>query len=190
MSKSSWDVPGVAKNIDRFWDNVEEGGARVHEATALASCLVPGDILEVGCGSGRFYEAIRSAGLLKDRKYLGVDSSHEMLGMAVARYPGVNFEFADATSLGELQSENVVCRHVLQHVPDYAVVMAELLRVSRRVLFITSWFAEKDERMKTKYGYWDNKISTSQIASLVNKHAPLAVIKWTDDGALIVRMKV
>ena len=188
MKTSPWDANGLAARIDKYWyDNTEEGTARERDALALSQVLLPGDILEVGCGSGRFYESIK--GLLTGRDYLGIDYSKQMLNIANNRYPEARFIHGNAERLGTIQSDNVVCRHVLQHVPDYKPVMRELLRVTRKMLFVCSWFFNEDEVNLTEFGYYDSHVGKKGVLDIVASCAPSASTRWLDGGQLVVYME-
>ncbi len=112
----------------------------IDEKRALASSrlgLVPGaSVLEVGCGNGR--EAERLAALVGPTgRVVATDLSGEMILQAQARTQSlglpIRFEVADAQALpyrdGEFDAARV--ERVLQHVPNPARVVQEMVRVVR-----------------------------------------------------------
>lgn len=92
-------------------------------------------ILDVGCGTGEI-EA-RLASLLPEASFLGLDLEAPHLDRARARCAAfgarVRFEVGDALHL-PVESDHfdlVVCRHVLQAVPDAPRAVSEMVRVTR-----------------------------------------------------------
>jgi SAM-dependent methyltransferase len=92
-------------------------------------------ILDVGCGTGEITH--RLAALFPQAEVIGLDLIESHLDEARRRYArfGARLRFAsgDATALAAADGsfDLVVCRHVLQVVPDPAAVVAELARVTR-----------------------------------------------------------
>lgn len=80
-----WDEPEVARKIDEGWHCPGELSYRLWLAHKLVQeGLQPTDrVLEVGCGTGLFYDALRRS---TSASYVGVDSSVEMLRIAQARF--------------------------------------------------------------------------------------------------------
>jgi SAM-dependent methyltransferase len=94
-----------------------------------------GSVLDVGCGTGEITE--RLAAKYPDATFVGVDVEEQHLVRARKRCAKfgsrVRFEFGDALSLPfpDEQFDLVVCRHLLQAVPDAPKVLAEIRRVLR-----------------------------------------------------------
>lgn len=92
-------------------------------------------VLDVGCGTGEVI--FRLAAKYPQASFVGVDLEEPHLERARARCAEfgdrVRFETGDATALGfdAASFDLAVCRHVLQAVPDPAVVLAEIARVLR-----------------------------------------------------------
>ena len=92
-------------------------------------------VLDVGCGTGEITR--RLADLYPEAELVGVDIVDEHLDRARARSTAygerVRFERGDAFRLGvgDGHFDLVVCRHMLQAVPDQQLVVRELLRVTR-----------------------------------------------------------
>ena len=99
--------------------------------------LAPGQIcLDVGCGEGRHTLAT----YLLDRLPLGVDLSERDLGTASGRIqdmqvhgPGgeIGFAAGDATALplADASVDVVIASEILEHIPNYLLVLAEIKRV-------------------------------------------------------------
>ncbi len=93
------------------------------------------DVLDAGCGTGEI--SCRLAQLLPAAQVLGVDiiDSHLALARARCGAPGdrVRFENRSVFDLGlpDRSFDLVVCRHVLQAIPDADRAIAELRRVVR-----------------------------------------------------------
>src|SRR5688572_24435860 len=97
--------------------------------------LGDGAVLDLGCGTGEIIA--RLAAKYPQASFTGVDLEEPHLERARARCAEfgdrVRFETGDATALGfdAASFDLAVCRHVLQAVPDPAVVLAEIHRVLR-----------------------------------------------------------
>jgi SAM-dependent methyltransferase len=96
---------------------------------------VRGTVLDVGCGTGEI--TWRLAERFREASFLGIDLEEPHLERARERCAQfgerVRFEVADALNLpyGDASFDLVVCRHLLQAVPDAPRVMAEIRRVLR-----------------------------------------------------------
>jgi len=92
-------------------------------------------VLDVGCGTGEI--TARLAELWPEAAFVGVDVEEQHLVRARRRCEAfgdrVSFQFGDALALpfGDDEFDFVVCRHVLQAVPDPVRAMAEIKRVVR-----------------------------------------------------------
>lgn len=101
--------------------------------------LSPGDrFLDVGCGEGRH---TIGAYLSQDVEAVGVDLSEKDIATAKERAEGfidktnsnksIEFKVANALKLPfeDNSFDKVICSEVLEHIPDYRGVLAELSRV-------------------------------------------------------------
>lgn len=94
-----------------------------------------GSVLDVGCGTGEITQ--RLAAKYPRATFAGVDLEEQHLDRArirCARFGSrVRFQNGDALSLPfpDAQFDLVVCRHVLQAIPDAARALAEMRRVLR-----------------------------------------------------------
>jgi ubiquinone/menaquinone biosynthesis C-methylase UbiE len=90
------------------------------------------DVLEVGCGPGRFLQAV--AGAAPEMRLAGVDLSPHMLERARLRAPGADLRHADARQLpwADSRFDAVVASHLFGHLPLGACF--EALAEARRVL--------------------------------------------------------
>lgn len=84
-------------------------------------------VADVGCGSGRYLDALRDAGA----RVVGVDLSVGMLA-GVPDAPALIAADAQALPLIDASLEVVMMMHMLYHVPDPALAVAEAARVLRR----------------------------------------------------------
>ena len=94
-------------------------------------------ILEVGCGTGAVLLAVKKRGL--GSLHMGVDlanpNEHPDPGVAESdislhTYDGIHLPFEDDSF------DLVYASHVLEHVPDERGFLAEIKRVSRRIVYI------------------------------------------------------
>lgn len=120
----------------------------VRNLAAQAECIWPAErllferyglsgsiaVLDVACGTGEITD--RLADLFPSARLLGVDLLEAHLERARTRAARhgerVRFEVGDAYHLdGGAEWDLVVCRHVLQAIPHFEQVVAELVRVTR-----------------------------------------------------------
>lgn len=100
-------------------------------------------VLDAGCGEGETLE--RLAGILPERP-VGVDLNPESVGFAKARLPDAEISVGNLLELPFEDSsfDLVLCLEVLEHLPEPAAGLAELVRVSRRDIVISvphePWF--------------------------------------------------
>jgi SAM-dependent methyltransferase len=97
------------------------------EALALLAPLDGRVVGDIGCGSGRYIETLRGAGA----RVVGVDLSVGMLA-GVPSPPALVAADAQALPLTDASLDVVMMMHMLYHVPDPAIALAEAARVLRR----------------------------------------------------------
>jgi ubiquinone/menaquinone biosynthesis C-methylase UbiE len=132
-----WDEPGVARHIDSRWNAPGEILHRKRVLDKVAGFLEKDStVLEVGCGSGRVYACLKD---LVPVRYVGVDHSEEMVRLARESHPGIDFRSGDGYALDfdAGRFDAVLAVDVLQHVPDIAGIIREMVRVSRKYVFFT-----------------------------------------------------
>lgn len=92
----------------------------------------PGDLLEIGCGSGYGATLLLS---LEPKSYAGVDLMPEQIALAQQRrLARAQFSVQDATNLKNFDDESkdtVVIFGVLHHIPPWRQVVQECYRVLR-----------------------------------------------------------
>lgn len=92
-------------------------------------------VLDVGCGTGEI--TARLATRFQQASFIGVDLEEQHLARARSLCAGfgsrVRFHYGDALALPfpDAQFDRVVCRHLLQAVPDAVKVLSEIHRVLR-----------------------------------------------------------
>lgn len=161
-----WDDPGEAERIDAYWRGSPEELAYRKDLARLVADEMSGPdatILEVGCGSGLFYEALRNqmtSGLIASLPpdYRGVDNSVRMLTIARKRL-GLSlsplFKRADAFDLPFRDGtfDIAVAFEVFGHMPDCRGPIAELIRVAKRTAIFTVWMSLTQEITQTADHY-------------------------------------
>lgn len=105
----------------------------------------PISVLDLGCGNGRFLDALIARNLAAD--YLGVDTSAPLLDIARRRHPKARFLQADATNLSPPQNFDLaVAFGLLHHLPGHTErrrFFEHLPRLATRAA-VTFWrFADK-----------------------------------------------
>jgi len=148
-----WDDPEVASAIDDYWTSsaYEASHRRIlAEMVAEYAGIAGRRLLEVGCGSGLVYSELVPTVAPND-SYTGVDVSTEMLSIARSRHEDAQFVRGDAYDLpfGSSEFDVVTCFEVLVHLPSILRPIAELMRVSRRLVIFTVWLSSSGETERT-----------------------------------------
>ncbi|MDX6559896.1 MAG: hypothetical protein QOF72_2945 [Blastocatellia bacterium] len=102
--------------------------AKAIELTGIAEPF----LVEVGCGSG-YYSEVLPLLLQRPIRYLGLDFSPAMVGLAQATYKGVSFMAADACRLPlqDASCDILFNGTSLMHVADFKQAIEESIRASR-----------------------------------------------------------
>jgi SAM-dependent methyltransferase len=121
-------VRNLTAQAEAIWPQ-ERGIFARHPPAAAARWL------DVGCGTGEI--TARLAEEHPQATFVGIDLEEPHLERARQRCaefgPRVRFEKGDALALGfgDSQFDRIVCRHVLQALPDAAQALREMVRVAR-----------------------------------------------------------
>jgi ubiquinone/menaquinone biosynthesis C-methylase UbiE len=112
------DDPPMGATHRRFVENV------------VASCPAGGVILDVACGTGKYFEMIMQAG----RQVVGCDQSAGMLARAAAKHPGADTRQLSLQDLEfDATFDAVICIDVMEDIPpeEWPFVLANLRRAVR-----------------------------------------------------------
>ena len=145
----NWDKGEIARSVDKYWrgDSLEAEWRKVLVRDIKAEIGRRTSILEVGCGSGLIYHEMLKRRIVTAKSYIGGDVSQKMLEIARGRFPETTFSHLDIFNLPypDKSQPNVICIHVLQHLPHYAEAVKELIRITGRRLYIATWFNQSFE---------------------------------------------
>ena len=135
--KENWRhwTPELAKI---FLRSGPEGKSHPSRARVLDLLEGVSSVLDVGCGNGVMFEMIREKEL--DLDYLGIDVTEKLLRVARELFPADarRFRLMSLYDLKKLRRkfDAVVCRHVLEHLPDYIPAVQYLYSCARKKLII------------------------------------------------------
>lgn len=135
--KENWRhwTPELAKI---FLRSGPEGKSHPSRARVLDLLEGVSSVLDVGCGNGVMFEMIREKEL--DLDYLGIDVTEKLLRVARKLFPADarRFRLMSLYDLKKLRRkfDAVVCRHVLEHLPDYIPAVQYLYSCARKKLII------------------------------------------------------
>lgn len=116
------------------------GPINVSQVMPLLKFVNDGEsFLDVGCGSGTTFDAIRA--IKKDVIYKGLDFIDHRVEWLKKTFPGVDFEVGDARHLSEAdKSWDVVwSRHVVDHLGGFEEPMDEHCRVAKKTVICVLW---------------------------------------------------
>ena len=139
--ENGWQVRSAAEGQHQAFESllkdVRAGNPRIDfvaaakaiEFTGLADPL----LIEIGCGSGYYCEALPIL-LRHPLRYIGVDFSLAMLSVAQMTYGSVPFLAGDACRLPlpDASCDILISGTSLMHIPNYRQAIAESVRVSRK----------------------------------------------------------
>jgi ubiquinone/menaquinone biosynthesis C-methylase UbiE len=123
----------IYRRMPRIQEHTDNSDACVDRIAALT---LPGEVIDVGCGTGFLLSAIAKKASPAPRVFTGVDFQIEP-GLAT-RLPEVRLFEASVESLpfADRQFDTVICTHVLEHVLDIGRAIGELRRVVNRRLIV------------------------------------------------------
>lgn len=135
-------------------DHLNYGGRWNWKGRELIVHLLDGyeSVLDVGCGNGLVYKAIKEAN--KEFKiYKGIDLSAKFIEACKVLYPERQWEWGDANKLEEPDEsyEVVLLYHIFESMPAYEQAIKEALRVAKKKVIIVFWTAltnREDDQVK------------------------------------------
>jgi ubiquinone/menaquinone biosynthesis C-methylase UbiE len=134
------DIWAAKRDVKRFYDKIassydelyrEEQAGKYQGALEVKGSPWLGKILDVGCGTGLFLEAINACGD-GERMVFGVDISLRLLKLASHRLKGQSYLIcadADFLPFPNETFNTVVAFTLLQNVPDPIAALKEIKRV-------------------------------------------------------------
>jgi ubiquinone/menaquinone biosynthesis C-methylase UbiE len=180
-SYQNWDKGETAKSIDSYWMNStsERNWRSFLVSNIKAEFGGRPFVLDVGCGSGLIYAEMIKFQVITAKTYVGGDISPKMLEMAHNRFLKLRLINLDIFRLPfrEKTQPYTICIHVLQHLPDYAEALKELIRITSKRLLIGSWFTQGPEDNKifedTPWGapFYNNRYYLPKFLNLIFEHA-------------------
>lgn len=145
LTKTKKDYNKIAKQFSASRNHVWE------EITPLFDKIKGGEVLDVGCGNGRFFKIFKEEGM----DYVGVDFSSELVKIAKDKYPEGNFRQADGLDLpfSGNSFEAVVSIAVLHHIPSFDLRLKFLKEIKRvlkdeGIVILTVWRMPFWKRLK------------------------------------------
>jgi ubiquinone/menaquinone biosynthesis C-methylase UbiE len=172
------DVWRAADDAKKFLDQAAvELAAVKKELDAILRVEAGGHVLDVGCGTGADVRAL-ALRVGPTGKVVGLDSSEELIARAQPAGPGaapVEFLHGEAGALPFADATFDVARaeRVIEHVPDPAAAVAEMLRVVKpggQVLITDPdhglWAPDLDDRELTRriMNWWGDHVPNPWVA--------------------------
>ena len=126
--------PGILRREDVYGSGPPSAQADVHAVGLITRSLRPGErIIDVGCGIGAYGRVLSSLGY----DWTGVEIRPEFV--EEVRKAGLNAQVVDGGRLpfDDASFDAAICVEVLEHIPDFSAVVAEIARVTRRIAFFS-----------------------------------------------------
>lgn len=99
--------------------------------------LIRGTTLDIGCGPGYLAAAVRP----NEAWYTGIDISGKAIELGKMLFPGATFIQHDAANeklpFRDNQFMTVVCSELIEHTPDFGLLLSEIQRVSKSYMVLT-----------------------------------------------------
>jgi ubiquinone/menaquinone biosynthesis C-methylase UbiE len=143
----NWDKGDTANRIDEYWLK-NEGAWRENVVSHIKSVFgINTQMIEIGCGSGLIYGKLLEHQVITPQSYIGGDVSWKMLEIARQRYPAATLASMDIFNipLANQSQENVINIQVLHHLPHYKDALKELVRITKKRLYINTWLVNNPE---------------------------------------------
>lgn len=149
--KESW-RHFTPEQVDEFLRSGVEGRDHPSRATALGLLEGMTSVLDVGCGTGVMFELTRER--RPDLDYVGVDATESFVDAARRRFPAdaARFRQGSLYDLGALGRtfDAVLCRHVLEHLPDYVPALQHMYAQATRKLVVVFYLPPRPLRLRRK----------------------------------------
>lgn len=141
--------------FSRFEEHIQDY-VRTYDIARLLEELRFDSFLDVGCAEGYVLNVVRHCFGVKT---FGVDIAQTAIDRARELY-GLDGVAADAAHLplADKSYDVVLCSETLEHVADPAAVIAELLRVARRYVIITTPAARNEAELEEHFKRLDPEI--------------------------------
>lgn len=152
MPTSKMSMRYQGRTVAKNYDNIRKGRRRWRdENIAVENAMkgARGSVLDVACGTGRFFPLYKIMKL----KVTGVDCSQAMLNEAQAKMRTADVQVQDATVLpfGDRSFDYVVCVRLLNLVdePSLKKILGHLCRIARKQIVFTIALGEQYVLKKT-----------------------------------------
>lgn len=157
--RQSGDIHSEGDGLDADWASLPVDPALSSLVDLVEVHHGAGPILEVGCGTGRTYEALMRRLVLRPFGYVGLDINPAMVERARTRYPQADFGTGDLLSLPFADGAfgSVVCTDVLQQVPELGPPLAEMLRVASEQAYLLLTLARAESRSGDAEVAWSDE---------------------------------
>ena len=127
---------------------------RDHPSRVKTIDLIAGmtSVLDVGCGTGVMFEVVRER--RPDIDYRGIDVTAQFVAAARTRFPADAHRFTKG-SLFELDRlpgtfDAVLCRHILEHLPDWTPAVQRMYGRARRKLVVIFYLPPRPLTLRRK----------------------------------------
>jgi SAM-dependent methyltransferase len=166
----------------RARDEAEEMTCAAQAAELLLELVAPGDsVLDVGCGSGYFFHALRRRNVAA--AYYGIDATPEFIGIAhdeLAAF-GLARDRMRVLRIEDFRgsADHVLCMNVLSNLDNFHRPLERMLRAARKSLLLRESIKEGGSTRYVRDDYLDpgvdlkvhvNAYDRAEIMSFIRAH--------------------
>lgn len=166
MAEKPWEIwsEAEADNLEKAWGPPMRGKGRHQVLVEKVASLIRGkSVLDVGCGLGHLYGAIKN----DVERYLGVDSSPAMVRGARSYFGEGPFKVGSAYDLSSVPIfDTVVCLDVVKHVSETWPILEQLWGKTGKEMILVTNIGEKATVRRTSRG--KDKYLIYRVETLAN----------------------
>ena len=142
MNHGYAELHNVKKLILQKRDEPDRYFIQLYHKIASAGNLKNRHVLEIGCGTGMWYELLKDTGI----KYVGTDASSEMLEWAKKDYPEADFRVMDGYDLTfkDNSFDYVLINDVLKHVDKPDIIIKKALKIAKKAILLSNTLVDSN----------------------------------------------
>jgi len=161
LSSSFWDR--YTDYIIEYWKREERVTKdRFSLISSYLDRIVYTTLLDVGCGNGNLVRYCH----ISSSKYLGIDSSREMVKVFKRDFPSHRTIVSDFLKCSLSKRDVVIAHSFLEHQREFWKCIEKLKRLANKALFFNVLVSTKSSLVYNPRGYWLRVLSKEDLERL------------------------